>query len=75
MTRRFLFLLACLLAMASICGPDAAAASALPPATQKIEVKRVAGQGDALPVSVGIPFAPGVLRDAREVRIVDARGD
>ncbi|MGA7436576.1 MAG: hypothetical protein WBW32_00445, partial [Luteibacter sp.] len=41
---------------------------------QKIEVRRVAGQGDALPVSVGIPFAPGALRDPRTVRIVDAQG-
>jgi len=73
-TRRFLFLLACLLALGSVLGPDAVAAGALPPAVQKIDVKRVAGQGDAMPVSVGIPFPPGVLRDAKALRIVDAQG-
>jgi hypothetical protein len=76
MTRHFLFLLACLLALASIIGPDLAVASgALPPAIQKIDVKRVAGQGDAMPVSIGIPFAPGMLRDAQNVRILDAHGN
>lgn len=75
LTRRFLFLLACLLALASVTGADTAAAGdAVPPPAQRIEVKRVAGQGDALPVSVGIPFAPGVLRDPRNVRILDAHG-
>lgn len=75
MTRHFLFLLACLLAMVSIIGPDVAAAATFPAATQKIDVRRVAGQGDAMPVSVGIPFPPGVLHDARNVRILDARGN
>jgi hypothetical protein len=76
LTRRFLFLLACLLALASVLGPEAASADALPPPAQKIDVRRMAGQGGdgALPVSVGIPFAPGVLKDARDVRILDAKG-
>ncbi|QWT21720.1 hypothetical protein KPL74_06855 [Bacillus sp. NP157] len=75
LTRRFLFLIACLLALGAVIGPDAAAADGLPPAIQKIEVKRLAGQGDALPVSVGIPFPPGMLKNADDVHIVDAYGN
>jgi hypothetical protein len=43
-------------------------------AIQKIEVRKLAGQGDALPATLGIPFPPGVLRDPKLVRIVDSRG-
>ncbi|MEZ2418899.1 hypothetical protein [Luteibacter sp. RCC_6_2] len=35
---------------------------------------RLAGRGDDLPVTVGIPFPPGLLRDPKRVRIVDGRG-
>jgi len=46
-----------------------------PAASQVIVVTRVAGQGNDLPVSVGIPFPPGMLTDASQVRILDARGN
>lgn len=41
---------------------------------QRIVLHRNAGSGNVLLVSVGIPFAPGVLRDTRLLRILDAHG-
>jgi hypothetical protein len=41
---------------------------------QKIVLHRHAGRAGAVLVSVGIPFAPGVLRDPRLLRILDAHG-
>jgi hypothetical protein len=78
LSRHVLFVIACVLALAIAFFPrrgDAAAPPAGVVAAQKIDVHRGAGQGDALPVSVGIPFPPGALRDAKLVRIVDARGN
>lgn len=69
MSRRVLIVLGCVLAAAKWLPADAAE-----PARQAISVTRVAGQGNDLPVSVGIPFAPGVLSDPKHVRILDAHG-
>ncbi|MET0935036.1 MAG: hypothetical protein ABWX83_03555 [Luteibacter sp.] len=78
LSRHVLFVMACLMAIAVAFLPlrsaDAAAAPAGVVPAQKIDVHREAGQGDALPVSVGIPFPPGALRDAKLVRILDAQG-
>ncbi|GAB2555339.1 hypothetical protein GCM10027065_27560 [Rhodanobacter koreensis] len=41
---------------------------------QRIVLHRNAGADKAVLVSVGIPFAPGVLSDPRMLRILDARG-
>lgn len=43
-------------------------------ANQRIVVHRNAGTGADVALSVGIPFAPGVLRDARQLRILDENG-
>jgi hypothetical protein len=50
------------------------AVSPHPPAAQAIFVRPQAGKGDVLAVSAGIPFPPGMLRDATLLRIVDAQG-
>ena len=42
---------------------------------QRIVVHRNAGKEADVPVSVGIPFAPGVLRDPRLVRILNEKGE
>jgi len=42
---------------------------------QRIVLHRNAGTDASVLVSVGIPFAPGVLRDPRLLRILDAQGD
>ncbi|MGH8156950.1 MAG: hypothetical protein ACREPQ_02415 [Rhodanobacter sp.] len=44
------------------------------PLDQRIVLHRNAGSDKAVLVSVGIPFAPGVLRDIRMLRILDAHG-
>jgi hypothetical protein len=49
-------------------------ASALPSA-QRIELHRTGAVGDDVAVTVGVPFAPGALTDAKHVRIVDAKGN
>ena len=41
---------------------------------QTIELHRQGATGDDVSVTVGIPFAPGVLTSAREVHIEDAQG-
>lgn len=41
---------------------------------QRIELHRNAGDDGAVLVSVGIPFPPGMLRDTRLLRIIDASG-
>lgn len=41
---------------------------------QRIEVHRNGASGDTVAITVGIPFAPGQLTDARRVRILDAKG-
>jgi hypothetical protein len=43
-------------------------------ADQRIELHRNAGTGTAVLVSIGIPFAPGVLRDTHLLRILDEHG-
>lgn len=45
------------------------------PTRQRIELHRNGAAGTQVAVTVGIPFAPGMLRDARDVRIVDERGE
>ncbi|RAO78411.1 hypothetical protein CA260_08820 [Dyella jiangningensis] len=42
---------------------------------QRIVVHRNVGNGVEVRVSVGIPFPPGMLRDAGLVRILDAKGE
>lgn len=49
------------------------AASAEPPALQRIGLYRNGGVGNDVAVTVGIPFAPGQLQDAARVRILDAQ--
>ena len=49
------------------------AASAEPPALQRIDLHRNGGVGDDVAVTVGIPFAPGQLQDVARVRILDAQ--
>ncbi|MDE1892783.1 MAG: hypothetical protein KGM46_03505 [Pseudomonadota bacterium] len=54
-----------------------AAASAAPgnhPDWRVIELHRHGAVGASVAVTVGIPFPPGMLRDARDVRIEDAHG-
>jgi hypothetical protein len=80
LSRHILLVLGLLLAVAAAMLPPASEAAtapveATPVATREVDVHRIAGQGDELPVTVGIPFPPGVLRDARLVRILDARGN
>ena len=50
------------------------AASAEPPALQRIDLHRNGSVGDDVAVTVGIPFAPGQLQDAARVRILDTQG-
>jgi hypothetical protein len=71
--RHILVVLGCLLAFAFASFPSVGSAIAAP--TEKIDVRRLAGKGDDLPVTVGIPLPPGLLRDAAQVRILDAHGD
>ena len=42
---------------------------------QRIVLHRNAGTDSTVRVSVGIPFPPGMLRDTRLLRILDARGE
>ena len=53
--------------------PDPASLDALKP-DQRIVVHRNAGTDPDVLVSVGIPFAPGVLHDPQMLRILDAQG-
>ncbi|MGF6709360.1 hypothetical protein QFZ41_000324 [Luteibacter sp. W1I16] len=53
---------------------EAAPTTAFAKVVREITVRRIAGKGDDLPVTVGIPFPPGVLRDPKQLRIVDDRG-
>jgi len=74
-SRHVLFVIGCLLALAaSLASGGARSADVRVVAAQRIEVKRVAGQGDDLPLSVGIPLPPGVLRDTGHLRILDSHG-
>lgn len=70
--RHVLFLLACLLGLATWVFP--AHSRDTLPQEQRIDVTRIAGTGDSLPVSVGIPLPPGRLRDATLLRIVNEKG-
>ncbi|WP_174566749.1 hypothetical protein [Rhodanobacter sp. C03] len=45
------------------------------PRWQRIELRRHGAIGKNVAVTLGIPFPPGMLRDANEVRIVDEHGD
>ncbi len=74
-SRHVLVVLACLLALAFAACPLVGDASpAKTAANTTFEVHRLAGKGDDLPVTVGIPFPPGLLHDAAQVRILDAKG-
>ena len=73
LSRHILVVLAWLLALAVLTFPARSDAEGGPPASRTFEVRRVAGKGDVLPITVGIPFPPGVLHDAGELRIVDAQ--
>jgi len=42
--------------------------------TQRIEVHRNGAAGDSVAVTLGIPFAPGQLTDAKHLRILDSSG-
>lgn len=44
-------------------------------ARQRIVVHRNVGMGDDVDVTVGIPFPPAMLADARQLRILDASGN
>lgn len=44
------------------------------PRWQTIELRRHGAVGAAVAVTFGIPFPPGMLRDARQVHILDAQG-
>lgn len=60
---------------ASATAPDNPAASPKEPgAGQRIVVHRNAGTRQDVGVSVGIPFAPGMLRDVHRLRILDEKG-
>ena len=72
--RHILFVLGCLLALAAASLPLKTRA-ATEAAAQTIEVRKLAGQGDALPVTLGIPMPPGVLRDPKLLRILDSHGN
>ncbi|MET0330850.1 MAG: hypothetical protein ABW154_05400 [Dyella sp.] len=52
--------------------PSATSRELLP--EQRVVVHRNAGSDPAVKVSVGIPFPPGVLRDAAQLRMLDERG-
>ena len=65
-----MILLACTIAVAA---PTTAPVDTTP--DQRIVVHRNAGKDVDVPVSVGIPFAPGVLRDPRLLRILDEKGE
>ncbi|WP_291775371.1 hypothetical protein [Luteibacter sp.] len=67
-----LFLLACLLGLATWAWPVHAQEKT--PAEHRIEVTRLAGARGDLPVSVGIPLPPGRLRDPALIRVFDAKG-
>lgn len=43
-------------------------------AARKVQVARLAGKGDDLPVTLGLPLPPGLLHDAAQVRLLDERG-
>jgi hypothetical protein len=77
--RHILIVLGCLLAIAYASFPSGSRAADEPAATSSatrtIEVHRVAGRNGDLPVTVGIPLPPGLLRDASTLRILDAKGD
>jgi len=44
------------------------------PKKQRIELHRNGANGETAAVTLGIPFAPGQLTDAKQLRIVDASG-
>jgi len=44
------------------------------PKKQRIELHRNGAQGDDVAATIGIPFAPGQLTDAKQLRILDASG-
>jgi hypothetical protein len=73
--RHVLLVIGCVLALAaSLVSEGARSVEAGLIAAQRIDVRRVAGQGDNLPVSVGIPLPPGLLRDTEHLRILDVHG-
>ncbi len=51
-----------------------AASVDIDPKWQSIELRRNGAVGTDVAVTVGIPFPPGMLRDAKEVHIVDEQG-
>lgn len=59
-------------ANAALADATTAPADRLP--NQRIVVHRNAGSGADVLLSVGIPFAPGLLRDAHRLRILDDKG-
>lgn len=69
---RALALAALALAALPAIGTDRDAAALRP--EQRIELHRNAGGDGTAQVSVGIPFPPGMLRDPRLLRILDASG-
>jgi len=74
LSRHVLVVLGLLLGLAAMAWSGHARSADRLPDAQRIDVVRIAGQVDALPVSVGIPFPPGALHDAAMLRIVDAKG-
>lgn len=60
--------------LAQAADPATDAADAAAEAKHAIVVHRNAGSGNPAAVTLGIPFPPGVLRDPKQVRILDARG-
>ena len=60
-------------AASAIPSPEEALSPIVP--EQRIVLHRNAGTDSTVRVSVGIPFPPGMLRDTRLLRILDARGE
>jgi len=60
--------------IARLASPEAGTAMVGHPEWQVIELHRNGAIGQNVAVTVGIPFPPGMLHDARQVRIEDARG-
>lgn len=60
--------------IAQLARSQASAVTGTHPDWQIIELHRNGAIGDDVAVTVGIPFPPGMLRDAQEVRIEDSQG-
>lgn len=68
------FRLAVALFLACAFAPVVRAADANLVPRQRIELHRNGATGDAVAVTFGIPFPPGALKSAKDVRILDASG-